>query len=389
MLNDRISRGEHMLRIARLQQKLKENDLDAYIVHANAGNYENVKYLTGHWPLFEVAGVIVPQEGNALLLIGAEAPDFAAECSLGPDNIRIVDDYGHSIGLKWEHVKYYNWAEIFDEISGGRGIRRLGMGDYAITPVSLYNNLSSHILPGGEIVRAEYIMEELRMIKSPAEQHMIREAGRINQLVFEDFINSVTPEMTEYECEGLILSSIYSHGGEGPSFPTLMYSGERTRNMIARSTRTKLGRDRIITVDFGAMYGGYASSFARVFMFGKMPQKMKDEINFTAEVHKLIMNEWARPGRLCGDIHSQYVQYFQDHGYGYPPANASHGIGIFECEPPGFRKDNPYVIQENMIFANDTFFRADKYGFRLEDNYLIGKDGNEIFTSAYLEPIEL
>lgn len=388
-MTDHISQEEHLERISRLQQKLRENNLDAYIVHANAGNYENVKYLTGHWPLFEVGGVIVPQEGNALLLIGAEAPDFAAECSLGAENIRIVSDYGHSIGLKWEHVKYYNWDEIFDEVSGGKGIKRLGMGDYAITPVSLYNNLRSHLLPGGEIVRAESLIEDLRMIKSPAEQQLIRQASKINEMVFEDFLKVVNPDMTEYECEGVIIDSIYKHGGEGPSFPTLMYSGRRTRNMIARSTRTKLGRNRIVTVDFGAMYGGYASSYARVFMFGKMPQKMKDEINFTAEVHNLIMNEWAKPGRICGDIHEQYVKYFEDHGYGYPPANASHGIGIFECEPPGFRKDNPYVVQENMIFANDTFFRSDEYGFRLEDNYLIGSNGNEIFTNKYIQPIEI
>lgn len=389
MLKSCISAEEHLQRIRNLQQKLKEQDLDAYIVHANAGNYENVRYLTGHWPLFEVAGVIIPQEGSALLLIGAEAPGFAAESSLGADNIRVVDDYGHSIGLKWEGVKYYNWREIFDELSDGKGINRLGMGDYAITPVSLYENLKEHLNQGGELIRAEYIMEELRMIKSVDEQYMIRQACKINEMVFEDFLNSVRPEMTEYECEGLILNSIYRHGGEGPSFPILMYSGERTKNMISRSTHTQIGKNRIITLDFGAMYGGYSSAFARVMMFGKMPQKMKDEINFTIDVHNLIMREWAKPGRVCKDIHRQYCEYFEAHGYGYPPANASHGIGIFECEPPGFRKDNRYVVQENMAFANDTFFRSNDYGFRIEDCYLIGRESNEVFTHSHLEPIEL
>lgn len=388
MIN-KIPREEHLQRIRTLQEKLKENNLDAYIVHANAGNYENVRYLTGHWPLFEVGGVIVPQEGNALLLIGAEAPGFAAECSLGAENVRIVSDYGHSIGLKWENAKYCTWPEIFDEISNGRGIKRLGMGDYAITPASLYANLKANIAEGGEIVRAEYLLEDMRMIKSPNEQELIRHACKINELVLEDFLNHVHPDMTEYECEGLVIDSIYKHGGEGPAFPTLIYSGERTKNMIARSRHEKLGRDRIITLDFGAMYGGYSSSLARVMMFGKMPDKMKDEIRFTADVHNKIMYEWAKPGRICGDIHKQYCQYFEDHGYGYPPANASHGIGIFECEPPGFRKDNPYVVQENMIFANDTFFRSNDYGFRLEDCYLIGKEHNEVFTTKHLEPIEL
>ena len=50
-----------------------------------------------------------------------------------------------------------------------------------------------------------------------------------------------------------------------------------------------------------------------------------------------------------------------------------------------------FLLSNVFIFflPNDTFFRSDDYGFRLEDNYLIGKDGNEVFTSKYLEPIEL
>lgn len=387
MIN-RISQEEYQRRIRLLQAKLAENDLDAYIVHANAGNYENVRYLTNHWPLFEVAGVIVPRAGSALLLIGAEAPGFAAESALGPDQVRIVADYGHSIGLKWE-AKYYTWEEIFDEVSGGKGIRRLGMGDYAITPSRLYQNLQAALLPGGELVRAEEIIERLRMHKSDAEIALIREACRINEQVFQDLLNNLRPETTEYECEGMVIDSIFRHGGEGPAFPVLTYAGERTKNMIARSTHTPIGKGRLMSIDFGALFGGYSSAFSRALIFGKMPDRMRREIEFTIDVHNRIMDEWARPGRVMGDIYRQYCDYFESHGYGFPPAGASHGIGVFECEPPAFRSDVPYVIEENMTFACDTFFRSDSYGFRMEDCYCIGHDKNEKFSSAYLQPIEL
>lgn len=384
-----IPAEEHLQRIRTLQEKLEELNIDAYLVHSNAGNYENIRYLTGHWPLFEVGGVIVPRRGRALLLIGAEAPGFAAESSLGADSVRIVDDYGHSIGLKWEGAKYCTWREIFDEVSGGEGVRRLALGDYAITPAALYRHLEENLAEGGEIIRAESLLEEQRMRKSPNEISLIRHACEINEMVFDDFLGRVTPEMTEHQCAGLISEAIYRMGGEGPSFPILLYSGERTRNMIARGTHTPLGRNRIVTVDFGAMYGGYASAFARVLMFGKMPQKLKDDIRFTIDVHNEIMHHWARPGEVCGNIYERYCKYYEAHGRGFPPAGASHGLGIFECEPPGFRKDNPYVLEENMIFANDTFYRAEEYGFRIEDCYRIGKERNEIFSSKYLEPIEL
>lgn len=387
-MENRISQEDYQQRIKTLQAKLIENDLDAYIVHANAGNYENVRYLTNHWPLFEVAGVIVPCQGNALLLIGAEAPEFAAESSLGPDQVRIVADYGHSIGLKWK-AKYFTWQEIFDEVSNGKGIKRLGMGDYATTPVQLYQNLQAALLPGGELIRAEAILEGMRMCKSEAERALIREACRIDELVFEDLLNSLRPEMTEYQCEGIIIDSICRHGGEGPAFPVLSYAGERTRNMIARSTHTPIGRNRLLSIDFGALYGGYSSAYSRALIFGKMPERMKREIEFTIDVHSRIMDEWAKPGRVMGDIYRQYCDYFESHGYGFPPAGASHGIGVFECEPPAFRLDVPNVVEENMVFACDTFFRSDDYGFRFEDCYCIGRDKNEKFSSSHLCPIEL
>lgn len=386
---NQIPKEEYLQRIQALQEKLAENDLDAYIVHANAGNYENVRYLSNHWPLFEVAGVLVPREGNPLLLIGAEAPGFAAESSLGPDNVRIVADYGHSIGLKWQGAHYYTWKEIFDEVSNGKGIRRLGMGDYAITPVALYEHLKENLLPGGELIRAESIIEGLRMKKSPNEISLIRQASQINELVFEDVLAEIRPEMTEYELEGLIIGSIYRHGGEGPSFPVLAYAGQRTRNMIGRATRTSLGVGRLIDIDFGTLYGGYASAFSRPVIFGKMPERMRKEVEFAIDVHRKIMVEWAKPGRVMGDIYNQYCQYFQDHGFGHPPAGASHGIGVFECEPPGFRLDVPNVVEENMVFACDTFFRSEEYGFRIEDCYRIGGEENELFSSAHLRPIEL
>lgn len=386
---NQIPREEHLQRIRTLQKSLARLDYDAYLVHSNAGNYENIRYLTGHWPLFEVGGVIVPREGPALLLIGAEAPGFAEESSLGAENVRIVDDYGHSIGIKWEGAKYCTWREIFDEVSGGKGVRRLALGDYAITPAPLYRHLEENLAPGGELIRDEKLLTEQRMLKSPSEIALIREACRINELVFEDFLGRVRPEMTEHECVGLITESIYRHGGEGPAFPVLLYAGERTRNMIARSRHEPVGRERLVTVDFGTMYGGYASSFARALMFGKMPRRMRDNISFVQDVHNRIMFEWARPGRVCGDIYRQYCQYYEEHGRGMPPAGASHGIGIFECEPPGFRRDDPCVLRENMVFANDTFYRAEDHGFRIEDCYRIGETENEIFTGKYAGPIEL
>ena len=44
-------------RIHRIQEKLTENNYDAYLVHCNEADQANVRYLSDHWPIFETAGV--------------------------------------------------------------------------------------------------------------------------------------------------------------------------------------------------------------------------------------------------------------------------------------------------------------------------------------------
>lgn len=82
----------------------------------------------------------------------------------------------------------------------------------------MYEHLKEALLPGGEIVRVEMLLLNLRMNKSENEIRLIREGCRINELVFEDLLNTVTPEMTEMEVAGIINSAIYKYGGEGPNF---------------------------------------------------------------------------------------------------------------------------------------------------------------------------
>lgn len=383
-----ISKSEYLSRIKNLQKKLVENDLDAYIVHGTSCTYENLRYLTYHWPLFEVGGAIIPQEGEAILLIGAEAPGFASESALG-DNFCIMKEYGHTFDIAWEGVHYTTFSELFDRISNGRGIKRIGMGDYSTTPIGVYNSIKSALLPGGEIIRAEDLMYDLRMNKSVDEIRIIKQANIINEQIFDEFLGQVKPEMTEYECQGLLISGMYKHGGEGESFPTLLYAGERTKNMIGRSQHVPVGRNRLINIDFGTMLGGYSSAYCRPIYFGKMPEKMKDEIKFMTELHHKVLYDWVKPGVVLGDVYNKYREYFISHGYGAPPAGASHGIGIFENEPPGMRKGVKTVCKPNMVFAGDHFFRSEHWGFRIEDCYSVTETGTDVFTNKHYDFLEL
>ncbi|KPJ83496.1 MAG: hypothetical protein AMS17_17475, partial [Spirochaetes bacterium DG_61] len=73
--------SEFKERILSIQKQLKKNNFDAYLLHSNEADQANVRYLSDHWPIFETAGIIVPAEGEAILLIGPEAEPFARDRS--------------------------------------------------------------------------------------------------------------------------------------------------------------------------------------------------------------------------------------------------------------------------------------------------------------------
>ncbi|MCK5093178.1 MAG: aminopeptidase P family N-terminal domain-containing protein, partial [Spirochaetes bacterium] len=113
-------------RINRVQEELKKNNFDAYLVHSNEADQANVRYLSDHWPIFETAGVIIPAEGDPILLIGPEAEPFAKDRSRIPE-IRKLIEYRESAEPDYPDIPVSTFSDIFEEVSGGKEIKRLAL----------------------------------------------------------------------------------------------------------------------------------------------------------------------------------------------------------------------------------------------------------------------
>ncbi len=383
-----IPDSEFAQRIKTIQKILAENDFDAYLVHCNEADQANVRYLSDHWPIFESAGVIVPAEGEPILLIGPEAEPFARDRSR-INKIRKLLAYRESAEPDYPGVAVATFRDIFDEVSGGRGIKRLALGDYSILPMPVWDGIKDALAEGGEILRAEWIISDMRAVKSENEIILIREAHRISELAFEDFIDRVKPGMTEKEALGVVYNALYSHGAECEGYPNYVFGGKKTRNAIARATYDPIKKNEMIQLCIGARYGGYSSSVGRPVVFGKMPDQMKKDVQFGLDVH-LKTYEWISEGVEASSVAEKYYDYFVDKGYKdnylYGPC---HGSGIIEVEKPWLETSSEYNLKTNMVFMADTFVTGENYGFRWEDGFRVTPDGCEVFSDTRSEIIEL
>ncbi len=383
-----IPESEFQERIRRIQEKLAIHDLDAYLVHSNEADHANVRYLSDHWPIFETAGVIVPKEGDPILLIGPEAEPFARDKSK-IKKIRKLLAYRESAEPEYPDIEVCTFRDVFDEISQGKGVRRLGLGDYAILPMPVYDGIKEALGNKGEIILAEWIISNMRMIKSENEIILMREAHRISELAFEDTLKVIKPGMTGKEVLGILYESMYRHGAECEAFPNYVFAGQKTRNAIGRATYDVIEKGQLIQFCVGARFGGYASSVGRPVIFGKMPTEMRKKVEFGLDAHKRTL-EWIQVGMPAKEVAIKFYEYFLEHGYAsnylYGPC---HGTGIIEVEKPWVEKTSDYPLRENMTFMADTFFTSEEYGFRWEDGFRVTKEGCEVFSSIYSEIVEL
>jgi Xaa-Pro aminopeptidase len=382
-----IPQAEFNTRIAHIQAELARRGLDALITFGNEAEPHNVRYLTDYWPAFECAGVLVPVTGEPMLLIGPESLTYARSRSRVP-KIRQLLAYRESSEPEYPGVKLASFADLLDEASGGKGVKRLGMVGTAITPVPVYDGLRE-AMAGGELVRADDLLISMRQTKSEVEIAAMREAFRISTIALEAVLAEMKPGMTELQVCGIAQRELYAHGAEYEGHPLYVLSGAHSSHAIGRPTQRTLKRGEVIQLDIGARVAGYSSSIGRAVSFGPVANDVRTLLQVTLDAEKKTI-DLMRAGVSAGWISQQVADYVRERGLGhtllYGPC---HGIGMMECEHPWMETNSQYDLIENMTFQVDSFLHTDDYGARFEDGVRVTRDGVEEFPNCRRELIVL
>ncbi|MGD0112524.1 MAG: M24 family metallopeptidase [Armatimonadota bacterium] len=281
-----------------------------------------------------------------------------------------------------------SFAEVFAEACDGRPVKRLGIVGRAIFPRVIDDEIRK-ALPGVEMVDADAIVGDMRIIKSPNEITLLKEAFRINEIAIQEGLEQMRPAMTELQAVGLAQQSLYSHGAEYEAHPQYVMCGSTTNHAISRPTRRPLVPREMIQLNLGAQLGGYSLSVGRPCCFGKMPGEMRRLVEVGLEAHLKTM-EFMRAGVPAKEVVRQFEEFVRSRGCGenflYGPC---HGIGLIEVERPWMESSSEYVLQENMTFQVDTFLHTDSYGLRWEDGVRVTADGVEQLSTCRQEVLEL
>lgn len=359
---------------------MRKNDLDIILSYGNEAEPQYLRYFSNYWPSFETGAALIPVEGDPILLIGPESLSYASDRSVIP-TIRLLKAFRESSEPEYPGKKLDTFPQVFDEALNGRKVKRIGVAGLPLMTIGVYQALRESV-PDAEIVKADDLVNELRMIKTENELICMREAASITHRAFDYVLEHAHVGMTETQVVGLALGKIHELGAERESYPFWVLAGEGGNQAISRPRDKVICKGDEVMMQFGARVASYASSIGRSVVFGKADDRQRSMIEAGYSLHQMVLDT-ARDGMPACELARMHKELADRIGYGdwvlYGPC---HGNGTMEGEAPWVETSADFILRENMTFCLDIFLGNDatKRGLRIEDVIRITKTGVENLT---------
>jgi len=368
-------------RITKVQEIMAKEGWDLILTYGNEAEPQYIRYFSDYWPSFETAGVLIPAKGEPMLLIGPESYTYASDRSVIPD-IRLLKAFRESSEPEYPGKKLDTFGALFKEVMGDKPINKFGVAGLPLMTIGVYEALKE-ALGETKILKADEVVNKIRMNKTENELECMRAATKITALTFDYVLENIKVGMTEQQVAGLALGKMHELGAERESYPVWVLTGKGSNQAISRPRNKKIEKGDMTFIQIGARVAGYASSIGRPVVFGKATPEQKELIEVGYKAQEDIIN-MLKAGVPACEVAKFHIENVTKMGYGdwllYGPC---HGNGTMEGEAPWIETTSDYLLEENMSFCVDIFLGSAKTetGLRMEDVVCVKKDGVENLTN--------
>ena len=245
-----------------------------------------------------------------------------------------------------------------------------------------YNSLLE-VYPHIEVADVQPFINKQRKKKSKEEVAQLLKAIEIIEKVLEEGIKKVEVGMTEAELTAELEFLMRKFGADGPSFSTIVLSGEKAALPHGSPGERKLQKGDYLLIDFGVIKDGYCSDITRTFIIGEASEKQKEIYDIVLRSNEAGINAVQADAPLkTFDIAARNVIIEQ--GYGeYFNNRVGHGLGIEVHEEPSIHQNNEELAEPGLVFTIEPgIYIPEDGGVRIEDIVYINEEGKvEVLTS--------
>ena len=267
------------------------------------------------------------------------------------------------------------------EVLSGHGIHTVRFEADEIT-VSRFEAMKAD-MPGFSFAALHGEPELVRRIKEPKEIDCIRTACDISCRALQNILPRIRPGVTENDIRIDLEFEMLRLGGEGLAFSTIVASGVNGSLPHAVPGGRKIESGDMITMDFGARYGGYCADMTRTVSVGEPGAEMKKIYAIVLEAQQTAQDALhaGLPAntvdKIARDIIGQagYGRYF-GHGLG-------HSVGIDIHEDPRLNPVCTDVLEAGTTMTVEPgIYVPGLGGVRIENTCVIGEEASETLVYA-------
>jgi Xaa-Pro aminopeptidase len=240
---------------------------------------------------------------------------------------------------------------------------------------------------GVTIIDGQQLMQNARLIKTKDEIALLTHAAAMVDAAYDDLYRAMVPGFRENDAVALVSKRLYEMGSEFVEGVNAI-SGERCNPHPHVFSDRMLRPGDPAYFDILHSYMGYRTCYYRTFVVGSASQAQVDAYKRCRDYldHAISL---IKPGVTTADVVSIWPKAEE---FGFPNEEAAfalqygHGLGMAIWEKPVFSRmvslDHPEVIQENMVFALETFWpAADGWSAaRIEEELVVTADGCEVIS---------
>ena len=232
------------------------------------------------------------------------------------------------------------------------------------------------LIPAGEA------FSETREVKEEIEVERIVAAQRIAEKALEEILPLIKPGAVEREVAAELDYRMARLGSTGVSFPTIFVSGAKSSLPHGTPGDKKIEAGDFVTIDFGAMVGGYHSDMTRTFAVGFATDEMKKVYNTVLEAQLAGIEAFAA-GKPGSQVDKAARDIIEAAGYGhYFCHGLGHSLGLNIHESPRAAKTyHREFVQGNIVTIEPGIYLPGKFGVRIENMVYLGADGKRNLTN--------
>ncbi|NIP79501.1 MAG: M24 family metallopeptidase [Gemmatimonadetes bacterium] len=267
-----------------------------------------------------------------------------------------------------------------------------------------------------ELADPGLILDDMRLVKEPAEIDAIRDAVRITIAAFRDALPLVRPGTGEWQVEAAVEAAFRDAGADGPAFATIAASGPNATILHYTANDRTMQAGDLLLLDAGARHRIYNADLTRTVPVGGRLDGPRRDVHHAVRDARQAAIDAVRPGATTDDVHRAaldvLVPAMVELGLldGRPadlvhddtawkrcfPHNTSHWLGLDVHDVGTYAHDGePRPLEPGMVLtvepglyvpphADDAPAPLRGIGVRIEDDVLVTADGREVL-SAELE----